>query len=83
MKKSRRDPCERCRTLLRPGRVTVHSGGGKKLTIIENVPASICPRCRYQEFSGEVVRRLERAETRRAKAKRRVTVPILTFGMLR
>lgn len=83
MKKSRPESCELCRAPLAAGRVTVHSGRGKTLTLIENVPASVCPRCGYREFSSDVVRRLERAGPRRGRARRRLSVPVLSFGMLR
>ena len=81
MKKSRPDSCEMCLAPLAAGRVTVHSGRGKKLTLVENVPASVCPRCGYREFASEVVRRLERGGTRRPPARRPLTVPVLTFPM--
>jgi YgiT-type zinc finger domain-containing protein len=64
---------------VRPGRVTVDLRRGSTLVVVEKVPADVCQKCGARYFSGDVVDKLQKVFAKRARARRKVKVPIVKF----
>ena len=79
MKKARSAPCANCRGRVKAGNVAVDLRRGRTLVVINHVPAYVCDRCGYQEFTPDVVDKLQKAFRRRAKARRKLKVPVVEF----
>jgi YgiT-type zinc finger domain-containing protein len=77
--KNATERCEYCGGSVRESRVTVDCRRGKRLLIIEGVPAGVCRQCGERYYDADVVRKLERIAARRGKAKRKLQVPVVAF----
>jgi len=73
------ETCYFCRRgVLERRRVTVDFRWGDELTVIENVPATVCNECGEQYYAAKVVRQMERlAKVRRRE--RELRVPVATM----
>ncbi|MFI5365664.1 MAG: type II toxin-antitoxin system MqsA family antitoxin [Candidatus Binatia bacterium] len=73
------ETCYFCgRGVLERRRVTVDFRWGDELTVIENVPATVCNECGEQYYAAKVVRQMERlAKVRRRE--RELRVPVATM----
>ncbi|MBI4517306.1 MAG: type II toxin-antitoxin system MqsA family antitoxin [Deltaproteobacteria bacterium] len=73
------ESCYFCRRgVLERRRVTVDFRWGDELTVIENVPATVCNECGEQYYAANVVRQMERfAKARRCE--RELRVPVATM----
>jgi YgiT-type zinc finger domain-containing protein len=60
-------------------RVTVDQRSGKKLIVVEGVPATVCTRCHQRYYDAAVVRKLERILGQRQSARRQLRVPVVRF----
>ena len=79
MTKERPAPCERCPGHVRPRQVTVDLRRRKALVVVHHVPAYVCDRCGYREFTPGVVDKLQLVLRRRVKLRRRLKVPVVEF----
>ena len=74
------DTCYFCqRGVVEERMVTVDFRWGKKLVIIENVPARVCNECGERYYAAGVVRQMERVAKAGAPAKE-VPVPVVTWA---
>ena len=80
MKKRAQEPCELCDGTLVSRRVTLDSRWGGELIVVEQVPAQVCARCGYKQFSAPVVRRLDRLRSGRRSPLKKLTVPVFSFS---
>ena len=80
MLKKKPAPCEFCPGKVRPRVVTIDLRRGKALVVVNRVPAFVCDRCGYKEFSAEVAKKLRQVLLRKVKARRKVSVPVVEFG---
>ena len=79
MKTTKAEPCDFCDGRLRRKAVQVVRGRGRKLVVIEEVPARVCDRCGIRYYDAEAVRGMEEILKRRGKMKRTIKVPVTTF----
>ena len=79
MKNSGTAPCGNCSGRVKAGSVTVDLRRGRTLVVINHVPAFVCDRCGYKEFTPDVVDKLQKAFSSRAKARRKLKVPVVEF----
>jgi len=52
---------------------------GRKLKVIQNVPAGVCQQCGEKYFDSTVYRAMEKLAASRAKPAARVTVDVVRF----
>lgn len=60
-------------------RVTVDFRWGKKLVIIENVPARVCSECEERYYAAGVVRKMEQI-TKEGRRGKDICVPVVTLA---
>ena len=51
-----------------------------ELIVIEDIPARVCEACGEKYFSAEVSRRIDELLSAPPRAKKRLEVPVFTFG---
>jgi len=72
--------CAMCGGKLKEKRVKVELWVGDELIVIEDVPARVCEACGEKYFSAEVSKKIDELISTRPKAKKRLEVPVFTFG---
>lgn len=73
--------CYMCGSRMEPKRINQDFWVKKKLLVIENVPAGVCPQCGEKVVRAEVGRRLAVAlkKAKTLQKTKTITVPVLTF----
>lgn len=79
MKKHAKEPCDFCPGTLHPKRVRVIRSRGRKLVIIDDVPATVCSRCGMRYYDATVVRGMEAILKRSPTHTRTIRVPVTKF----
>ena len=82
MRKTQKEPCDFCEGRLEPRRVNVVRGRGRKLAVIEHVPAMVCVRCGMRYYDSVVVKSMEQIIRRAKSAKRSIKVPVTEFEVV-
>lgn len=71
--------CYFCRGKVVQEKVRVDFRWGRKLKVIENVPAGVCQQCGEQYFPSAVYRAMEKLAASRAKPTERLSVDVVQF----
>ncbi len=79
MGKSRKESCDFCEGKLVGRSVQVVRGRGRKLVVIEGVPALVCDRCGMRYYEASSVKGMEGILRRRKYASRTIRVPVARF----
>ena len=74
-------PCEYCEGAVVERRLREDYWSGDDLVIIENVPVGVCTRCGERYYSATVMEKMDHIAARRSKIRRKMTVPVTTFGL--
>jgi YgiT-type zinc finger domain-containing protein len=72
--------CAICGGKLKEERVKVELWVKDELIVIEDVPAKVCEACGEKYFSAEVSKKIDELISTRPKVKKRLDVPVFTFG---
>jgi YgiT-type zinc finger domain-containing protein len=67
------------RGILQEKRVTVDFRWGKRLVIIENVPARVCNECGERYYAARVVRQMEQV-AKKGRREKELRVPVVTLA---
>ena len=73
--------CYFCKGRVVQGKVRVDFRWGRKLKVIENVPAGLCQQCGEKYFESVVYKAMEKLAASKAKPASRLTVDVLRFKM--
>lgn len=65
--------------VIKKKKVKVDFRWGRKLKVIQNVPASVCQQCGEKYFDATVYKAMERLAASRAKPAARVQVDVVRF----
>src|SRR4249919_927090 len=76
---SRMKNCYFCKGKLDEQKVKVDFRWGRRLKIIENVPATVCQQCGEQYFQSAVYKSMEKLAASRTKPSARLTVDVFKF----
>jgi len=71
--------CLVCHREMVKKKVTVDLRIGDELSIVENVPATVCNHCGERVFTPEVTRKLQALAKQRKKPPRTLTVPVFSL----
>jgi YgiT-type zinc finger domain-containing protein len=71
--------CGLCKGRVAQQRIKVDFRWGRKLKVIENVPAGVCQQCGEKYFQSAVYKTMEKLAASRAKPAARVTVDVVRF----
>lgn len=71
--------CYFCKGKVVETKVKVDFRWGRKLKVIENVPAGVCQQCGEKYFQAAVYKAMEKLAASRAKPTARVTVDVVRF----
>ena len=71
--------CYFCKGSVAQQKVKVDFRWGRRLKIIENVPAGVCQQCGEQYFQSHVYKGMEKLAASRKKPAARLTVDVLRF----
>ena len=71
--------CHFCRGKIVRQSVKVDFRWGRKLKVIENVPAEVCQQCGEKYFQAEVYKAMEKLVTSRIKPTASLTVDVVRF----
>ena len=71
--------CYFCKGKVVQAKVNVDFRWGRKLKVIENVPAGVCQQCGEKYFQAAVYKAMEKLAASRAKPAARVTVDVVRF----
>lgn len=71
--------CYLCKGRVAQGKVKVDFRWGRRLKVIENVPAGVCQQCGKKYFRSTVYKTMEKLTASRAKPAGRLTVDIVRF----
>ena len=71
--------CYFCKGRVIRKQVEVDFRWGKKLKVIENVPAGVCQQCGEKYFQSTVYKAMEKLARSRAKPSARLTVDVVRF----
>ena len=71
--------CFFCKGKVLPGKVKVDFRWGRKLKVIENVPARVCQQCGETYFQAAVYKAMEKLARSRAKPCAQLTVDVVRF----
>lgn len=71
--------CHICKGKVVQAKVKVDFRWGRKLKVIENVPAGVCQQCGERYFQSRVYKSMERLAASRAKASSHLTVDVVRF----
>ena len=82
MKKTIKEPCDFCDGNLAPRQVRVVRSRGRKLMVIDNVPALVCGQCGMRHYDSPVVRSMEALLKRSRSHRRTIKVPVTTFEVV-
>jgi len=82
MKDALKEPCDFCDGRLRPRRVRVVRSRGRKLIVIDNVPATVCDQCGMRYYDAPVVRSMEALLKRSGARKRTIKVALTQFEVV-
>jgi len=72
--------CAICGGKLKEERVKAELWVKDELIVIEDIPARVCEACGEKYFSAEVSKKIDELISARPKAKKRLEVPVFTFG---
>jgi len=82
MKKAAKEPCDFCDGTLHPRRVRVVRSRGRKLIVIDDVPAMVCDQCGMRYYDAAVVRSMESLLRRSRSHKRTIKVTVTKFEVV-
>lgn len=71
--------CYFCKGKVVQGKTKVDFRWGRKLKVIENVPAGICQQCGERYFHSTVYKAMEKLVTSRVKPSARLSVDVVRF----
>jgi YgiT-type zinc finger domain-containing protein len=71
--------CYFCKGKVEQQKVNVDFRWGRKLKVIEKVPAGVCQQCGEKYFQAAVYKAMERLATSRAKPVARLVVDVLHY----
>ena len=71
--------CYFCKGRVVPEKVKVDFCWGRKLKVIEKVPAGVCQQCGEKYFQSAVYKAMEKLAASRAKPAARLTVDVVQF----
>ena len=71
--------CYFCKGRVEQQKVDVDFRWGRKLKVIEDVPAGVCQQCGEKYFEAAVYKAMERLAASRAKPVARLTVDVMRF----
>lgn len=71
--------CYFCKGRVTDQRVKVDFRWGRKLKVIENVPAGVCRQCGEKYFQSGVYKAMEKLAASRAKPTAQLTVDVVRF----
>jgi len=71
--------CYFCKGRVVQQKVKVDFHWGRKLKMIENVPAGVCQQCGEKYFQSAVYKAMEKLDASRAKPAARLTVDVVKF----
>lgn len=71
--------CYFCKGKVVQQKIKVDFRWGRKLKVIENVPAGVCQQCGEKYFQSTVYKTMEKLAASRAKPAGRLTVDIVRF----
>jgi len=71
--------CYFCKGRVVQKKVNVDFRWGRKLKVIEDVPAGVCQQCGEKYFQSNVYKAMEKLATTRTKPAGRLTVDVLRF----
>jgi YgiT-type zinc finger domain-containing protein len=71
--------CYFCKGRVVQEKVKVDFRWGRKLKVIENVPAAVCQQCGEKYFESTVYKAMEKLTASRAKPATRLTVDVVRF----
>ncbi len=77
-----KEPCDFCEGRMEPRHVRVVRSRGRRMILIENVPALQCNRCGMRYYDSSVVRSMEAILKRRSSARRTIRVPVAKFEVV-
>jgi YgiT-type zinc finger domain-containing protein len=73
--------CYFCKGRVVEAKVKVDFRWGRKLKVIENVPAGVCQQCGEKYFQSAVYKAMEKLAASRAKPTAHLTVDVVRFKM--
>jgi len=79
VRKGMKEPCDFCEGHLESRHVRVVRSRGRRMVVIENVPALQCNRCGMRYYDSSVVRSMEAILKKRSSTKRMLRVPVRKF----
>jgi YgiT-type zinc finger domain-containing protein len=79
MKRSIKESCDNCDGTLHARHVRVVRSRGRKVVIIEDVPANVCNKCGTRYYDASTVRSMEVLLKRSRSYKRSIKVPVTKF----
>jgi YgiT-type zinc finger domain-containing protein len=71
--------CYFCKGKVVQTKVKVDFRWGRKLKVIENVPAGVCQQCGEKYFQSAIYKAMERLASSRIKPSSRLTVDVVRF----
>jgi YgiT-type zinc finger domain-containing protein len=71
--------CYFCKGKIVQQKTTVDFRWGRKLKVIENVPAGVCQQCGEKYFHSAIYKTMEKLAASRAKPAARLTVDVVRF----
>jgi YgiT-type zinc finger domain-containing protein len=71
--------CYICKGKVTETRLKVDFRWGRKLKVIENVPAGVCQQCGEKYFKSAVYKAMEKLASSRVKPSARLTVDVVRF----
>jgi YgiT-type zinc finger domain-containing protein len=71
--------CYFCKGRVFPQKIKVDFRWGRKLKVIENVPASVCQQCGEKYFQSSVYKTMEKLAASRAKPASRLTIDVVRY----
>ena len=71
--------CYFCKGRVAQAKVNVDFRWGRKLKVIEKVPAGVCQQCGERYFQSAVYKAMEKLAASRAKPAARLTVDVVRF----
>jgi YgiT-type zinc finger domain-containing protein len=71
--------CYFCKGKVVQAKVNVDFRWGRKLKVIENVPAGVCQQCGEKYFNSAIYKAMEKLASSRVKPSSRLTVDVLRF----
>ncbi len=75
------DRCDLCSTgRLRSRQVREYYRTGRRLVVMESVPAYVCDRCGERYYAADVAKRMRQLARGASKVKERVSFPLIRFG---